>query len=112
VHNQDAAGRTFFTLYDLDGKVQSVTRTDVTPSQTIVSYGYGSSGVNNGQVTSVTDGLSGVTDSFTYALNAGDPSYGQVTCEPIRYSPVFRASLRFLDHFRWKPGLDNDPTSA
>jgi RHS repeat-associated protein len=64
----DAASHEFVTSYDLDGNVQSVTRTDNGLNQTIASYVYGTvpGSVSYGQVLSVTDGLSGVTDSMTY----------------------------------------------
>ena len=67
----DAAGHEFVTSFDPDGLVQSVTRTDGGLNQTLVSYGYGSSGVANGQPTQVTDGLSGVTQTISYTLSGG-----------------------------------------
>ncbi len=67
----DAAGHEFSTTYDGDGVVQSVTRTDVSPNVPVISYTYGSSGVSNGQITSLTDGSSGVVQNIAYASSGG-----------------------------------------
>jgi RHS repeat-associated protein len=79
VEVQDAAAKQFTTTYDDDGVVQSVYRTDTSPSQMIVSYDYGTSGVANGMPTQVTDGLSGVYQTFSYVNNAGHGDHGQVS---------------------------------
>jgi RHS repeat-associated protein len=68
---QDANGRVFDTAFDADGVVQSVTRTDTNPDQTVLSYTYGTSGLTNGQVTSVADGLSGVVQTIGYTTAGG-----------------------------------------
>lgn len=75
----DAAGHRFQTVFDSDGQVQSVTRTDVTPNVTLVTYAYGATAgtVSYGQPTSVTDGLSGVVQTISYASSGtgiGQPS--------------------------------------
>lgn len=74
----DAKGQTFVTSYDLDEQVQSVTRTDVSPNQSIVVYGYGSTPgtLTYGVPVSITDGLSGVTQSISYTASGG--GIGQV----------------------------------
>jgi RHS repeat-associated protein len=64
----DGAGHRFVTSYDNDEKVKSVTEVG---AGTIASYTYGASGVSNGQVTGVTDGLSGVTEQIQYQSAAG-----------------------------------------
>jgi RHS repeat-associated protein len=76
---QDAKGQKFQTVYDGDGQVQSVYRTDVNPSQAVVTYQYGTTDgtLTNGMVTGVTDGLSGVSQSFTYQISGGGK--GQVS---------------------------------
>ena len=68
---QDAKGQVFETDFDPDGQVNSVVRKDVNPNVTVVSYAYGSSGLENGQPVSVTDGLSGVTQSIAYTPSGG-----------------------------------------
>ena len=55
----------------------SVTRTDTTPAQPVVTYTYGTSGLINGQVTEVVDNLSGETQDFTYASSGA--GLGQVS---------------------------------
>jgi RHS repeat-associated protein len=70
----DANGRTLLTTYDLDGRIQSV-HCSTTPRM-IATYGYGASGVSNGAVTEVVDGVSGATQSVQYVHN-GD-GLGQV----------------------------------
>ncbi|MGV3616617.1 MAG: RHS repeat-associated core domain-containing protein [Fimbriimonas sp.] len=68
---QDANGRVFETNYGADGEVNWVKRTDSGLNQTLASYTYGSSGILNGQVTAVSDGLSGVTQSLSYVVAGG-----------------------------------------
>ncbi len=68
---EDGAGQVFETTYDLDGKMQSVTRTDTTPDVNVVSYTYGTSGVSKGMPTQVVDELSGVTQDITYCSSGG-----------------------------------------
>lgn len=68
---QDAGGKQFETNYDLDGVVQSVYRTDSSLNQQIVGYAYGTSGLTNGVVTQVLDGLSGVQQDFAYIASGG-----------------------------------------
>jgi len=78
----DAAGRRFVTTFDKDGLVLGVTRTDQGGNQPIVTYGYGTSGVSNGQPTSVTDGLSGVVQEIGYVASGGgigQPGYVKET---------------------------------
>ena len=75
----DAAGHRFVTSYDLDGVVQSVTRTDVLPNVALVTYVYGTSGVTNGMPGTITDGLSGVIQNITYDSTSTDGGYGQVS---------------------------------
>jgi hypothetical protein len=74
---RDPASREFTTGYDADGAIQSVSRTDVTPSVSLVSYTYGSSGVLNGMPTSVVDGLSGVTMTLSYS-SANNTGTGEI----------------------------------
>jgi len=68
---QDAAGQQFQTAYDDDGVIQSVYRVDGTHNDPIATYTYGSSGILNGMVTEIVDGLSGVTQDFTYQTSGG-----------------------------------------
>lgn len=77
---QDAAGHQFETTYDLDGKIESIDRIDVTPNVNMVSYTYGSTANNiiNGQVTQIVDGLSGVTQDFSYNGASNGGATGQV----------------------------------
>ena len=58
--------------------MSTIAETDNSQNKTLVSYTYGT-GADNGQVMSVTDGLSGVTDTFAYDDNpvAGDGGIGQ-----------------------------------
>lgn len=80
VEVQDASGKVFETNYDLDGVVQSVYRTDSSLNQMIVGYSYGTTGLLNGMVTQVVDGLSGVTQDFTYeTIGGGKGQVGSVT---------------------------------
>jgi len=67
----DGAGHRFYTTYDADGKASSVVRTDCSPSQTIATYTYGTSGLTNGLLTQYADGLSGVVNDFTYVTSGG-----------------------------------------
>jgi len=65
----DGAGHEFVTSYDPDELVLSMTRTDVSPHQTLVSYTYGQTpptqaqpiSVTYGRVVQVVDNLTGVT---------------------------------------------------
>ncbi len=77
---QDASGKVFETNYDLDGVVQSVYRTDSSLNQMIVGYSYGTTGLLNGMVTQVVDGLSGVTQDFLYeTMGGGKGQIAEVT---------------------------------
>jgi len=71
----DPMGRQFHTNYDLDGRILSINRVDV--SHPVVTYTYGNSGVLKGQVTSVTDNLSGVVQNVSYG--ATGVAVGMVT---------------------------------
>jgi len=73
----DADSHQFTTDYDSDGEIKSVSRTDVTPALPVVTYTYGASGVENGQVKKVVDNLSGVTQDIGYQSAAGG-GLGQV----------------------------------
>ncbi len=73
---QDAAGHIFQTNYDADGKILSVIRIDSGLSENLVNYTYGGAGITNGQPISITDGLSGITETLGY-YNSG-PGLGQV----------------------------------
>lgn len=72
---QDASGKIFKTNYDLDGVIQSIQRLDSGTSD-VVTYTYGTSGVTNGSVLSVTDNLSGVSQTMTYFTTGS--SVGQI----------------------------------
>ena len=62
------------------GVVQSVARTDVTPHVTLVSYTYSTaSDVSYGMPITITDGLSGVSQSLSYDSGSGDGGIGQVS---------------------------------
>ena len=61
----DPMGRQFHTNYDLDGRILSINRVDI--AHPVVTYTYGSSGITNGQVTIVTDNLSGVVQNVSYS---------------------------------------------
>lgn len=71
----DAANHTFHTNYDKDGRIVSVVRTDCDPDQDIVTYTYnddsGSNDAQKFQVARIEDGLSGVTQDFTYCDSGG-----------------------------------------
>ena len=60
---QDAAGHIFWTDFDGDGLVQDV-KLGGQAGTNVVTYNYGLANdtITNGQVTDVTDNLSGVTD--------------------------------------------------
>lgn len=73
----DADSHQFTTDYDTDGLVKSTSRTDVTPAVPLVTYTYGTSGVENGQVKKIVDNLSGVTQDIGYQSAAGG-GLGQV----------------------------------
>ncbi len=77
---KDASNKEFHTYYDKDGVISSIKRVDGSHNDDIVTYVYGSSGVSNGQVTSVTDNLSGVSRSIGYG------SSGSATGLPISTS--------------------------
>jgi hypothetical protein len=70
----DAKGHEFVTSFDLDGNIQTVAETDCSPNLTIASYTYGPVGTASGPTgtiatgvpISITDGVSGVTDSISY----------------------------------------------
>lgn len=62
----DAAGHEFVTDFDLDGKVNSITRVDTTPDKQIVAYTYGTSGIENGMPTNIIDGLTGLYQDYAY----------------------------------------------
>jgi RHS repeat-associated protein len=71
----DAAGHEFYTEYDKDGRIQSVTRTDVSPNVPIATYNYndgsGSNLAQKYQLHTVTDERSGVIQTFTYCDSGG-----------------------------------------
>jgi RHS repeat-associated protein len=69
IHTRDPMGREFETVYDGDGNVLSLTRTDCTPAQAIATYSYGTTDgeVENGQVIVATDEVSEVVQSVEYA---------------------------------------------
>lgn len=73
---KDASGKEFKTNYDLDGVIQSIQRVDGGLNQNVVSYTYGTTGVLNGAVLSVTDNLSGVSQAMSYFTTGS--SVGQV----------------------------------
>ncbi|MBS1727754.1 MAG: RHS repeat-associated core domain-containing protein [Armatimonadetes bacterium] len=65
---QDASGKVFHTTYlNDDDQISTIERVDGSTSTPVVTYTYGSSGITNGQVLSVTDNLSGVSQSMTYS---------------------------------------------
>jgi RHS repeat-associated protein len=72
---QDAAGRVFLTDYDLDGRIESIIRTDTNPDQPVLTYSYfdGSSGngVSKYQISSIADEVSGVTQTLAYHQSGG-----------------------------------------
>jgi len=81
---QDASGRMFTTTYDLDGQIQSISQTSSGVTTSVATYAYGttapSGGVPNvryGQVLTISDDLSGVIQSFDYAVSGG--GIGQVS---------------------------------
>jgi RHS repeat-associated protein len=74
----DSVGHEFQTSFDADGQVQSMYRIDGGLNQPIVSYVYGSSGITNGVPTQLTDGLSGVVQSFTYYGLSNGGATGQL----------------------------------
>jgi YD repeat-containing protein len=81
---QDASGKTFHTVYDPDGVIQEVDRTDG-GNQMIVRYTYwtqapppGQIEVRYGQPTQIVDGLSGVTQNIGYVSALGG-GLGQVS---------------------------------
>ncbi len=59
----DGSGQRFQTAYDPDGNVLGVTQAGVGP---IVTYEYGISGIETGQVTKVTDNLTNVRQEIAY----------------------------------------------
>ncbi|MFM9872984.1 MAG: RHS repeat-associated core domain-containing protein [Fimbriimonadaceae bacterium] len=93
IQTQDGAGRVYSTTYDTDGNVLSVNQ----GSQNVVAYTYGTTNatVENGQPLTITDGLSGVTQSISYVQSGpakGMPSgitedagSGQVTTTAYTY---------------------------
>ncbi len=54
-----------------------MSRVDTSPAQTLVSYTYGTTGITKGQVLSVTDGLSSITQTMGYGTSGS--ALGQVT---------------------------------
>jgi RHS repeat-associated protein len=63
---QDASGKVFETLYDLDGVIQGINQIVGVTTTPVVTYTYGTSGITNGAVLSVTDNLSGISQNITY----------------------------------------------
>ena len=63
---QDSSGKVFLTNYDLDGVVQSIDKIVSSTATPVVTYTYGTTGLTNGAVLSVTDNLSGVAQSMSY----------------------------------------------
>lgn len=63
---ENAAGNIFHTSYDDDGLIQSIEQIIAGVSTPIATYTYGASGLTNGQILSITDNLSGVSQDFTY----------------------------------------------
>jgi RHS repeat-associated protein len=75
----NAAGHEFLTNYDKDGNVLSIVQVDT--GQTVISYSYGTTNgaVENGQITSVTDGLSDVSQNISYGQVGSGTAIAQVT---------------------------------
>ncbi len=77
----DAMGRKFVSNYDLDGQVTSVQK-EVAPGNltTLLSYTYGTLGVENGQLLQVDDTVGGVRQTFGYVPQGQPavPATGQV----------------------------------
>lgn len=69
VKTQDASGKQIHTTYDLDGVIQSIEKLSGSTSTPLMTYTYGTTGVTNGVVLSITDNLSGVSQAMTYATS-------------------------------------------
>ncbi len=67
---QDASGKVFHTTYlDDDDRISSIEKIIGSTSTPVVTYTYGTTGLTNGQVLSVTDSLSGVSQAMTYCTS-------------------------------------------
>ena len=71
INVQDASGKQFHTTYDADGVIQSIEKIVSGISYPVVTYTYGTSGLTNGAVLSVTDNLSGVSQAMSYTSTGG-----------------------------------------
>jgi YD repeat-containing protein len=89
---QDASGKVFHTTYDDDGIIQSIERIVGSTSVPVVTYTYGASGVTNRAVLSVTDNLSGVSQSISYGtsgISIGMPVSATETNGSDSYSTAY-----------------------
>lgn len=68
---QDASGKILHTTFDADGMIQSIEKIAGSTSTPILTYTYGSSGLSNGLIVSVTDNISGVAQNVTYCSSGG-----------------------------------------
>ncbi len=68
---QDATGKQFHTTFDADGVISSIEKIASGTSVPLISYTYGTSGITNGMILTVTDNLSGIFETISYVSSGG-----------------------------------------